>query len=610
MRNFFHNFFAAVTVAFAVVAAVSCGDDMYDNSPDEPLRLSVDTIIVDLDAQAVSIGVTARDAGWTMTGAQEWCTVDPASGDRGVTQVKVTFAAYETEDDESAAPRETTLIFSSGGAICEVLVRQLATGIVLPNQNADYYINEEIHSRLAGWYYNGEPGTAPADYNQSYDDFYFNYLSKELKNNEYEKRTWARDNETYIHSYIEKNPAGTAAAVTPTPPLNYGMEFEFTEFPPMGMVGRILYVEPRSPAAAQGLQRGDWFYEVNDVRLDAAKASIAPGFKYDYNRLVDSLVNPVEGERPTLSMLTFSAVGGGSLRDEGKTVTLTPERHPSSPILATQTFTVARNEGVGGGTARVGYMMYNSFDERSREELLAAFRNFAGQELDTFILDVRYNKSGTVEMAELMGNLLVGNVEGVAGTTFARYEFDAGSPDAAAYNRTASFAPHEYGIGVDTLFVLATRHTTGAAELLINALRGLDQSVVKLVMVGETTAGMAAGMVKQTYRADEDWEYSAWMLAFRAYNARQEGDHMYGLTPNSNASEMEGRDNIRWSATWGWKPELGATQDPLLKVAHDMIKGQMPIPPGEVMAAARGSSPGFPREYCFPANMTMKTGNE
>ncbi len=45
-----------------VLSVLSCGDDTFDNSIDEPLKISVDTIIVSRNKQSVSIGVTARDA--------------------------------------------------------------------------------------------------------------------------------------------------------------------------------------------------------------------------------------------------------------------------------------------------------------------------------------------------------------------------------------------------------------------------------------------------------------------------------------------------------------------------------------------------------------------
>ncbi len=590
----------------------SCKDDMYNNEPNEPLKLSVDSITVNKKAQIAYIGVTARDGDWTMTGSEEWCTVSPASGGKGVTRVAVTFTANgseEAEGEEETAVRTATFTFSSGGQEKSVAVKQLDIDILLPNPHPDYEINQLIHEELATWYYNGEPGdsSTAADFNQEYATFYFKFLST-LKRNTLDVKEWSmklneRNDKKYIYSYIERNPEGTADRMPLK--LNYGMEFDLTDQYGGVLAGRILYVEKGSPA-----ERGDWFHKVNDVSLGNWIERATDD--YQYNRLIDTLVHPILGESPKLGMLSFSTLGGGQLVDEKKTVTLSSELFANNPILGTQTFEVERLAALGGGVVNVGYLMYNSFDPAYENELINTFRNTfkrpEGQELDNFILDLRYNKNGSVEMAELLGNLLVGNVEGVTGKTFAKYEF-AADTGVSSNGRTALFADHEESIGVDTVFVLTSKHTAGASELLINALRGLDQSVVKLVVVGEKTQGLAAGMVKRTvHNPGDEWEYSAWMLAFTCKNDKGNGDYTYGLAPNGGeeVSEWERGENIKWSTTWEWKGRLGSTEDPLIRHAVDMIAGRKFIPAGDVTNAGKSDRRGFPRQFCFPTNMVME----
>jgi len=595
MGRLLHRLACAALSFAAAFVLVSCGADGYDNSVRGPLELSLTRILADLRAQSVTVGVTARGAGWSVEGLPEWCVADRTSGDEGSAQITLSIAANEGD-----AARTATLIFRSGSEEKSVPVEQLNTSIE-PNLHVDAPINKAIHAHLARWYYNGEPAepSAAPDLNQSWDDFYENYLSH-LSRNTFDGKLWAQDNIRHLYSYIERRPAAETG-----PLLNYGMEFDLG-LHNNALVARVLYVEKGSPAETAGLKRGDWFNRVNGTRLELGTTSVGD-FRYYYNRVIDSLVHPVADHSPVLSMMSYS--GATELLTESSTKrTLVPRRFVGTPVFGTQTFAVERLPVDSRNMARVGYMMYNRFDRNYENELVAAFRDvFAqghgGGSLSEFILDLRYNKSGAVETAELMGNLLVGNLEGVAGKTFAKYEFSALAP--ASAGRTAQFAAHADGIAPRTVYVLTSRHTAGAAELLINALRGLDQSVVKLVVIGETSRGMAAGMVERSHTAD-GLVYRANMLAFRCLNDAAQGDYTSGFVPNGGeVDEWKRGDNIKWSTTWGWKEQEGATQDQMVKRAVDIIRGSATMPVAGVVNASDRQRGGYPREFCFPTNMMM-----
>lgn len=610
-------------IVVAALLAASCADDMYNNAPDEPLKLSVDTIRVGKKGQVATIGVTARDAAWTMEGSRSWCETSPGSGEKGLTRVTVTFTSNDPDETEGAVPRKTIFTFRSGDNEKIVVVEQLIVDIE-PEQNPDAGINSLIHEQLEKWYYNGEPGDVRPDLNQNYENFYFNYLSHLRNNEDFEGKMWARGNERYIYSYIERNPVGTHAMNRKNNPrLNYGMEFDLVEYNGR-LVARILYVEPRSPAAAAGLKRGDWFWKVNNTQLVNASTP-NDEFRYQYQRYIDSLVHPVAGVSLKLGMLSFRAAQE-TLYDEKREVTITPRAHQNNPVIATQMFSRERLPAGSGLRNYVGYMMLNSFDSAYETEITDAFRNefkngIEGEQLDSFILDLRYNKSGSVEMAELVGNLLAGNTTGViegrdgdedeeyvvAGRKFADYTFNG---TASPPRTSAVFAAHEHGIKPGTVYVLTSRNTAGAAELLINALRGLEQSVVKLVMIGEVTQGLAAGMVKRTIPdpTDPGWEYSAWMLAFTTKNAAGQGNYTSGLVPNGGeVSEWTRGENMKWSTEWKWKGEIGSTEDPLIRRAVEIIEGRQSTPTGSVViSTSKRSREGLPREFCFPTDMTIK----
>lgn len=598
-----------ILLAVVAAGASSCKEDGYDNSPKEPLELSLKgTLRVGRNATVVHIGVTARNAPWTMTGDREWCRVEPTSGEAGISQIAVTF----TQNPEDGSERETTFVFTSGEATKELVVVQLTTEIQNPNEDPDAGVNRVVHEEyLNVWYYwNEETLTTPADYNQGYESFFERYLGSLDDNLDYDRKVWSKGNERYLYSYIERNRVGTAASGVV--PLNYGMEFDLADYDGRTPVGRILYVMKGSPAEKAGLKRGDWFDKVDDdpPRYSGKMGNwlMAGREDYQYEDRIDSIVNPIQGFSPRLGMLTFLAYNL-RLVDENRSVTITPERFRGNPILYSNSSDtgpatgpsnriIVRTAVDGSGTTRTGYLVLGSFDRAFASEIVAEFERFKALELTHFVLDLRYSKNGSVEIAELLGNLLV--PETAIGKTFARYEFNATAP-APSRTMVVPFEAHEQSINMPTIIILTSRNTAGPAELLINALRGIDD-VVKLIVVGDVTEGMNVGMVRKTYEAEE-WEYDIHMAAFRCYNDKGQGDYRYGLSPNDGI--IDEWDDPLWSATWGWKNIPGSVEDRLLERALDFVVKLAPVPVGNVLDSEMHQRDGYPRDFCYPMNMTM-----
>ncbi len=572
-----------VMLAGAALAAgfVSCFPGMSDNSAHGPLELSSTGITVGLDATKSYIGVTARSTGWTLTGDEDWCRADPASGGIGTSQVTVTFTLNDTENT-----RQTTFVFVSGDARKEIIVQQLPTEIVLPNQDPEYASNKAIHTTIIDdWYYwNTETESTPADYNQRYDAFFNGYLTH-LTKNTLDGNTWSQNTERYLYSYITRIPKSEVGMA----PLTYGMEFDVVKYSvnkEERVVSRILYVMDKSPAANAGLKRSDWFYKVNDRQFNEG----------NYNRLIDTLVKPVHGFSPKLGMLTFQSYAS-NLVDEKRTVMVTPMRFTGSPILNNPLPLIQKNHKDDNKPLKIGYLVYNSFDPAYESELVSVFESFKSNGLTDLILDLRYNRSGTVEMAKLMAELIVH--PDLVGQTFARYEFNGKH---AALNVTKTIDANPNSVGLKAVYILTSEHTAGAAELLINALRGLNG--MDLVMIGDKTEGMNVGMVKRTYKTDE-YQYDVYPAAFRCYNAAGQGDYQYGLSPNGGTVNEFDPENIKWSDTWGWKDVPGKTEDPILLKAMNFVIGNASPPPGVVLDASSSPKLGFPRIFSVQASMTM-----
>jgi C-terminal processing protease CtpA/Prc len=542
----------------------------------------------------------------------EWCRVSQSDGEAGKTPaiVKVEFL------ENSAVPvavRTTTLIITAGNVTKEVIIEQLDTEIIVPGKNPEYEVNEYIYENIIReWYYwDKEAGESEADYNQSYLSLFnsqLNYLNKFVIYDALDGNAWAVNNEPYLYSYIKRIPKAEANLT----PLSYGMEFDLQSYriennSGAKMVARVLYVLNDSPAKAAGLKRGDWFYKINDVAMgdwveDRTREE-------QYKRLIDTLVRPIEGEKPKLGMLRFEAYSN-KVFDNGESVTVSSARFHGNPIIYSQI--IPRT--VRGVDTRTGYLVYNSFDPKFKNELDEEFRKFKEYDnpndglgtpgITHLVLDLRYNKTGTVEMAEHLANLIVPS--SMNGQTFAHYEFNEQHTE---LNHTALLLADPNSVGLTTVYILTSANTAGAAELLINAFKGLEDVGMTLVVIGDTTEGMNTGMVKRIYDTD-NYRYELRLVAFRCYNAAEEGDYHWGLSPSITVNEWEG-DNKQWrgNGAWGWVGTTGAAEDPLLFEAMNYIIGSATMS-GSVTYGTQRERQGFERMFSVQSEMIMESASE
>lgn len=587
--------YAFLLLAVVAAGGVSCTDEGPDNSPNDPLKVSRKSILVGGDAELVTISVNSLNGTWTLTGDDDWCRVSPQSGEKGLSVATVTF----TEND--GIRRKTTFEIVSGDVRREITVAQLAAGekITTPNQNNDYYINEYVRENiLYNWYlWRDEAISTAADYNQDYDRFVRNYLMY-LKKNDLDGGIWSETNERYVYSYIERRPRSMALQ----PKLNYGMEFELTTLSSntgTKMVGRVLYVMPGSPAAAAGLKRGEWFHRVNGRSIE----------DWNYDRRIDSLVRPVEGVDIRLGMVKRAYSGNMEEYSPQREVTLTPAHFRGSPILHSDVITRRNTEGVDIHT---GYLMYNSFDPAYKQELIDLFaEKFKGHKIkviedgkevevavgiDNLILDLRYNHSGSVEMAELMANLIAPQTVKDNDRTLVTYDF-------FDHERTVKFEPHESGIGVDKLIVIGTQNTAGASELVINAFNELEE--VGFVLIGSTTEGMSAGMAAlRDVVESTEYVYDVYPVAFSCSNDAGHGKYKHGFSPNGQQVSEWAIENIVWDTQFG--VYTGKSRDALLGVALQYADGSMPVPANPASIQSAGTKLGKPRLFSVQPAMTME----
>jgi len=268
---------------------------------------------------------------------------------------------------------------------------------------------------------------------------------------------------------------------------------------------RIKYVSPGSPAATAGLKRGYQITTLNGRTGSALSTSLSANVSF--------VSTAVFGSGSTVSMTVKKPDGSN------QSVTIARATYANNPILATKTFTV--------GSKKVGYIAYNSFTTNSRDALRAAIGKFQTDGASELIVDLRYNGGGSVATSDVFTNLIApasvngqvmyttywtktmqdGNAKilsnqplldangklqtftsGVNGkwATYAdinyKPTFDAGNVENFAKEGTADFKK---------IYFLVLSGTASASELLINNLKGVMPSEIKLI--GRQTYGKPVG---------------------------------------------------------------------------------------------------------------------
>ncbi len=133
---------------------------------------------------------------------------------------------------------------------------------------------------------------------------------------------------------------------------------------------------------------------------------------------------------------------------------------------------------------KIGYLVFNSFLQTSKDELKPVFQEFQSERITELILDLRYNGGGRVNIAEyLAANIIGANGEG---KNFYEYIYNE---DKADENEAVPFYTPDIPLDLPRLFVIASKSTASASELIINGLLPF----MDVVVIGDDTYGKPVG---------------------------------------------------------------------------------------------------------------------
>lgn len=134
---------------------------------------------------------------------------------------------------------------------------------------------------------------------------------------------------------------------------------------------------------------------------------------------------------------------------------------------------------------KVGYVVFDSFLETSKDELNKVFKILSDQNISDLIIDLRYNGGGLNSIAELLIGMVGGDK--VNGQTVATILHN----DKKSYRDESIFFNYEgIKLNLEQVYFITTKATASASELVINCL----DPFMTVKLVGSPTHGKPVGM--------------------------------------------------------------------------------------------------------------------
>jgi hypothetical protein len=277
----------------------------------------------------------------------------------------------------------------------------------------------------------------------------------------------------------------------------------------------VRYVEPGSPAATAGVQRGDEVISVNGLPASSLIASD------DY-----SVLSPTAAG----NTLTLVLDNGTSQRS----VTLTAAVYGLVPVTNASVLSTP-------GGRRLGYVAVKDMISQAELPFDAAFQQFRQAGVQDVVIDLRYNGGGLVSTSSRLASYP--SATATAGQVYSNLLYNDRH---VSSNQTYTFRNPSNALGLSKVYILTGQRTCSASEQLINALRPF----VQVITVGDTSCGKPVGFLPQDDGCGTTWS----VVNFESTNARNEGRYFDGFAATCAVAEDYGQP-------------LGATGEPLLAAA-------------------------------------------
>jgi C-terminal processing protease CtpA/Prc len=297
------------------------------------------------------------------------------------------------------------------------------------------------------------------------------------------------------------------------------------------VVGIVNYIKPNSEASKTNLKRGDLFVTINGTRLMT-------------NNVKES-VNKMSAQHVL-----------GVLREEGniQSISLSVSRYEENPILLDSIYEI--------GGKKIAYLIYNNFatDKGNYsytylKELNNIFGEFKQAGVNELILDLRYNSGGKTLVASALASMISNRTSSELfcydqynsimdselkkelGENYNKTFFDDYLNITDENGRTIDRSiPVNKIAGLTRLYVLTSRNTASASELIISGLK----PYMDVILIGEQTTGKNTGMLFIYELDKEKQKHNRWAIlpiVVKAYNSLSQSDYDKGFAPDLETNE-------------------------------------------------------------------------
>lgn len=320
------------------------------------------------------------------------------------------------------------------------------------------------------------------------------------------------------------------------------IELRFKNGSSTEVFGWVRYVMPNSDASSKNVQRGAVFYAINGISLNVD----------NYRSLLAN----------TTYTLNFADFDSGNITPNGNNISFTKVPYAENPIYLSNVYDV--------GSKKVGYLVYNGFYSAYENDLNTVFTNFQSQNITHLVLDLRYNSGGSINTATRLASMITGQF---GNQVFSKQQWNSkitnanGGPNSENFlNRFTNQLANGGNItslGLTKIYVITTRSTASASELIINSLK----PYINVIQIGRTTIGKNEGSITiydsptfQKINVNPNHNFAMQPIVLKLANVANFGDYSTGLVPNID--QAEDLSNLG---------QLGNISEPLLETALNYI---------------------------------------